>query len=193
MVRIAKKIPYTDVKNKKDLYTYISKTLTDIKSFYESVDEKAKALLYIDKTQRDRIIQLQADIQTQLTTLVTSIGKLHNDIAWKKFTGKTVQDLVTDITALSNAFASRNTSGLNNLPGPPAMQTGDVFFSGIKALVKIKRFNADPKKGYQVIKKYKAYLEPRINTLAKTIQSPIPESQPGQIQKLQELIRRHSY
>ena len=101
---------------------------------------------------------------------------------------ETVQPLVTDIINLSNAFANGTLPSLNNLPGPPAMQTGDVFFSGIKALVKIKRFNLDPKKGYQAIKKYKTYLEPRISTLAKTIQSPIPESQPGQIQNLQNLF-----
>ena len=53
MALIRKKVPYTDIKNKKDLYTYITKTLTDIKTFYQSVDEKAQALKYIDKTQRE--------------------------------------------------------------------------------------------------------------------------------------------
>ena len=183
-----KKPPYTDIKNKKDLYNYIIKTLNEIKSFYENVDVQTKALLYIEKTQRTRIQQLQADIQSQLNNLVASIDKLHPDAAWKKFVQEKVQPLVTEIISLGNAFATTTLPLLNNLPGPPAMQTGDVYFSGIKALVKIKRFNQQQSQKYEVIKKFKTYLEPRIASLAKTIQAPIPESQPGQVQTLQNLF-----
>ena len=183
-----KKTPYTDIKNKKSLYAYVTNTLNDVKSFYENVDAKVKALKYIEKTQRTRIQQLQADIQNFLNTTVASIEKLHPDAAWKKFVHDKVQPLVQEIIGLSNAFASGTLLSLNNLPGPPAMQTGDVYFSGIKALIKIKRFNQQPSKGYDAIKKYKTYLEPRITSLAKIIQAPIPESQPGQIQTLQNLF-----
>ena len=113
---------------------------------------------------------------------------MHTDAAWKKFVQEKVQPLVTEIITLSNAFANGTLLSLNDLPGPPAMQTGDVYFSGIKALVKIKRFNQQQAQGYDVIKKYKTYLEPRISSLAKTIQSTIPESKPGQIQNLQNLF-----
>lgn len=183
-----KRTPYTDVKNKKPLYTYITNTLNGIKSFYQSLDEKVKALKYLEKVQRTRIQELQTDIQNQLNTVTASIDKFHADAAWKKFVQDTVQPLVTEIVNLSNAFASGTLLLLNDLPGPPAMQTGDVYFSGIKALVKIKRFNQQQAQGYDVIKKYKAYLEPRISSLAKTIQSNIPESKPGQIQHLQNLF-----
>ncbi|MDN3657348.1 hypothetical protein QWZ08_16980 [Ferruginibacter paludis] len=183
-----KKAPYTDVKNKKTLYGYITSTLNTIKEFYQNIDTAIKALQYIDTTQRKRIQQLQADIQTQLGTLGASIEKMHTDAAWKKFAAETAQPEVTAIIALSNAFAAGSLLLLNNLPGPPAVQTGDVYFSGIKALVKIKRFNAQKQQGYEVIKKYKTYLEPRINSLAKTIQSPILESRPGQVSKLQNLF-----
>jgi hypothetical protein len=183
-----KKAPYTDVKNKKTLYGYITDTLNVIKEFYQNIDAGIKALQYIDATQRKRIQQLQADIQTQLGTLGASIEKMHTDAAWKKFTAETAQPIVTAIIDLSNAFAAGSLLLLNNLPGPPAVQTGDVYFSGIKALVKIKRFNAQKQQGYDVIKKYKSYLEPRINSLAKTIQSPILESKPGQISRLQNLF-----
>jgi hypothetical protein len=183
-----KKTPYTDVKNKKSLYAYTERTINDIKTFYQNVDTKTKALNYIEKTQRSRILLLQTGIQNHLNNLISSLDKLHPDTAWKKFVQETIQPLVMEIIDLGNAFANGSLLLLNDLPGPPAMQTGDVYFSGIKALVKIKRFNLDPKKGYEIIKKYKTYLEPRINTLAKTIQSTIPESKPGQIQKLQDLF-----
>jgi hypothetical protein len=183
-----KKTPYTDIKNKKALYNYIIATLNDIKIFYQGADINAKALKYIEKTQRTRIQQLQADIQSLLNTLVASITKLHTDAAWKKFVQDKVKPLVAEIIKLSNTFASATLPLLNNLPGPPAMQTGDVYFSGIKALIKIKRFNQQQAQGYNAIKKYKTYLEPRITSLAKTIQSNIPESKPGQIKILQDLF-----
>lgn len=182
-----KKVPYTDVKNKKSLYGYIINTLSGVLSFYQTAGQKATALQFIDKAQRTRINQLQTDIQNQLTSLSGAIGNLHKDASWKNFVQKDVDPLITDITNLSNAFASGPLPALNNLPEPPALQTGDVYFSGLKALVKIKRFNLNPKKGYEVIKNYKAYLEPRVTTLARTIQSPIVETRPGQIQQLQSL------
>ena len=182
-----KRTPYTDVKNKKSLYNYVIASLNDVKVFYLNVDERVKALQYIDKAQRKRIQDLQKDIQNLLNTTVASIDKLHPDASWKKFVQEKVQPLVTEIINLSNKFASSTLPLLNNLP-EPAVQTGDIYFSGIKALIKINRFNLQPKKGYDPIKRYKTYLEPRINSLAKTIQSPIFETQSGQSQSIQNLF-----
>ncbi|MEO7044007.1 MAG: hypothetical protein ABI091_01780, partial [Ferruginibacter sp.] len=183
-----KKIPYTDVKNKKNLYSYILATLNGLKAFYVAADAKVKALKYIEKTQRIRIQQLQASIQTILNNAIASTDKIHQDAAWKKYIQEMVTPLVAELIAISNAFANATLPLLNNLPAPPVMQTGDVFFSGIKALVKIKRFNLQGSQKYDVIKKYKDYLEPRITSLTRTLQSPIPESKPGQIQSLQNLF-----
>ena len=183
-----KRTPYTDVKNKKALYNYVATSLNDVKTFFQSLDAKVAALHYLQKMQRTRIQQLQADIQAQLNNITASIEKLHADAAWKKFVHDTVAPLVTEIAGMANAFANGALLSLNNLPEPPAVYTGDIFFRGIKALIKIKRFNQQPAQKYEAIKKYKTYLEPQITSLAKTIQAPIPESKPGQIQNLQNLF-----
>ena len=183
-----KRTPYTDIKNKKSLYIYITKTVNDVKAFYQNADAKVKALQYIDKAQRARIQQLQQDIQNLLNTTIASIAKIHPDASWKKFVQETVTPLVTEIINLSNAFTASSLPLLNKLPEPPARETGDIYFSGIKALIKINRFNLDKKQGYDIMKRYKKYIDPHIASLTKTIASPINESAAGQSETLQHLF-----
>ncbi|HEY6978177.1 MAG TPA: hypothetical protein VH396_17875 [Chitinophagaceae bacterium] len=181
------KLPYNNEKNKKDLYNYISRTLSDTKTFYQNIDARIKAINYITKNQTDRINQLHSSIKALLGTTNQSLTQIHSDAAWGKFLTDTVQTSITGINTLIASFDTNTLPLLATIPPPPAMQTGDILFHGIQTYVKIKKFNISDIKGYDAVKKYKRYLEPRINTLAKVIQSPVDESKPDQAKTLQSL------
>ena len=181
------KLPYNNEKNKKDLYRYVTRVLSDTQSFYKGIDKSVKAINYITKNQRDRIHALHNNIKALTSTTQTSLAAIHADPGWKKFLTVTVQQAVKAINELIAAFEEHTLPLLKNIPEPPSLKTDDLFFHGIQTYIKIKKFNLTEAQGYSTFKKYKKYIEPRINTLTKAIQSPVDETKPNQVKMLKDL------
>lgn len=181
------RLPYNNEKNKKDLYRYVIQVLNNTQSFYQGIEKSVRAINYITKNQKDRIHALHNSIKALLSTTRASLAAIHADPAWKKFLTTTVQPAVKTINGSIVVFDEQTLPLLKNIPEPPVMKTDDLFFHGLQTYIKIKKFNITKAEGYSTFKKYKKYIQPRINTLAKAIQSPIDETKPNQVKTLQNL------
>ena len=103
------------------------------------------------------------------------------------FSNTTVKEKVAAIQTAMTKFDADVLPALQAIPEPPPMETGDLLVHSIQTLVKLKKFNTDKQEGYEKNKRFKKYIQPRINTLKKLSKKPIPESKPGQAQRVQSM------
>lgn len=181
------KVPYRNIKNKKDLYRYVTRTLDDALAFYQEIGKEISAVSTIKANQRTRLQQLHEAIRTQISKTAANVAAIHKDAAWQKFVDNTVAPKIKAALESSQQFGTRVLPGLNRLPAPPKLQTGEIFFHGVQTLVKIRKFNLQEIKQYQVMSKYKKYLAPRIQTMANAVSAPIPESAAGGVAAVKSL------
>ncbi len=179
-------VPYLNIKNKKDLYNYITTTLQNTDTFYKNALRKVSEIKFIAANQVTKIKSLHDAMKALIPTAqqkIIDLNKEHNDKpdeAWVTFGNTVVKENIEAIKTGIQKFDSDVLPALNAIPAPPPMETGDLIIHGIQTLVKIKKYNAAAAVGYEKNKRFKKYIQPRIDTLLKIAARPIEETKPGQ-------------
>lgn len=181
------KTPYYNFKNKKSLYGYVDKVIKQTKEFVDALPGNAARIPYIKKNQVDRIAALKVELSTQLARLERAIGTIHPDESWKRFAAKVAAEQLRPITDALARFDKEVLPSLRSIPAAPDKQTGDLYFLGIKMLIKIRRLNLEEKRGYETLKRFSKYITPQVNALAAGIKQEISESRPEQGKLMTEL------
>jgi hypothetical protein len=172
-------VPYYNIKNKKDLYKYTENLINRARQYYSSAAITTNGLSRIDPEQVKRIQEQHVKVKEELSKALTSISNIHPDPHWKAFTSNRVQPMIAEAQQLALRFEQDTLPKLASLPGLPSMRSGEIFFHGIKMLMKIKTFNEENNQKYDTIKKHKKYLQPLIKTLAARKEMQLEESKPG--------------
>lgn len=81
----AGRIPYTNPKNKRDLYSFVEALLADIRRQYQFNVWQAERIRKIEKAQLNRIIDLHAHIRQRCDEISDWLEPLHKDAPWKTF------------------------------------------------------------------------------------------------------------
>lgn len=180
-------IPYYNFKNKKALYGHVNRVIQQTKAFVDALPGDAARIPYIKKNQVDRIAALKVQVATQLQSVERGLGSIHPDEAWKRFAAKVTAEQLRPITEAVARFDREVLPALRSVPAAPDKQTGDLYFLGIKTLIKIRRLNQEEKRGYETLKRFRKYITPQINALAAGIKQEIAESRPQQGELLTNL------
>ncbi len=179
-------VPYLNIKNKKDLYNYITTILQNTTAFYSNALQKISDIKYIAASQATKIKDLHNAMKTVIATAhqkIIDLNKEHNDKpdeAWVAFGNTVVKENITAIKKGIKKFDTEVLPVLNAIPAPPPMETGDLIIHGVQTLVKIKKYNTAAATGYEKNKRFKKYIQPRIDTLLKIAAKPVEETKPGQ-------------
>ncbi len=181
------KTPYYNFKNKKSLYGHVTRTIQQARKFVEDLPAGIRGIPYIKKNQTDRIAALKEQVATQLARLEGSLATIHPDAAWKSFATRTVKEQIRPLADALARFEREMLPSLRAIPPAPEKQTGDLYFLGIKTLIKIRRLNQESKRGYETLKRFKKYITPQINALAAGIKQEISESKPEQGKLMKDL------
>lgn len=180
-------IPYYNIKNKKDLYKYTENLIIRSRQYFSSAAAKADSFSRIDPVQVKRIGEQHVKMKEELSKALTSIANIHADPHWKKFANDKIQPLIDEVHGLAGKFEEHTLPKLASLPGFPTMRSGEIFFHGIKMLMKIRKFNDQNNLKYDTIKRHKKYLQPLIKTLADRKDMPVEESKPGHMEMINSL------
>ncbi|RAJ81879.1 hypothetical protein CLV59_104104 [Chitinophaga dinghuensis] len=181
-------IPYYNFKNKKALYTYVRKLIDKTGRFFDAAPDKVVKMKRIEKTQVSQLKEQHGRMNDALAKLLNAVADIHEDKNWKAFSSDFTATAVSSLKQQSRNFEKESMAAIEQLPNDSMMKAHEVFFHGIKILMKVNKFNAEKSTGYDAVKKYKKYVGPLFQTLSKSIGSEIEESRPGQYQKLQELF-----
>ena len=174
------KTPFQNVKNKKDLYTYIDEKLKSVADFYANQVEMMALVKFITKNQRDAVNKLHANIVPLPVMTKGNLAVIHDDPAWKEFVNSKEETFTAIIDGITK-FGTDAIPALNLLPAPPQSDFSDLFHQSIKALINIKRLAISSPGQYEDVAKFKKQIKTSISFIDK---SAVSINQSAQFQKL---------
>lgn len=165
------KIPYTDFKSKKSLYTYLDRTLQEINSLSARIAAIPGKGLPMNKNQLSRMDALYKQIAANLKKSGAVVKKLHKDKNWLEYIKKDFTPSNAKASRLlqvrSKAFLAKSAK----LPLPKTtdsdLNTVKAYLAGINTLVRIKRFNLNPETTYTGLTAFRKNLESSVQSLQK--------------------------
>jgi hypothetical protein len=166
-----RKTPFINVKNKKDLYNYVQKTLDETTKFYQNTPRSISPIKEIFKNQTLRIAEIHKQFKQELEKISINLSNIHKDESWRSFVGKINADHLTNLRTSFIAFDRQVLPKLNTLPQPAiALDSRDIHFHGIQTLTFLKRYNANPTtQKFEDSKVLQNRLLPRVETLKKVL------------------------
>ncbi|MET0244320.1 MAG: hypothetical protein ABW174_12660, partial [Flavitalea sp.] len=180
-------IPFINVKNKKDLYQYIDRRFATLFDFFGNSKSDLSAVKYIEQNQLSTIALHATSLRRASATIPATLASIHDDSNWQKFVETTVNSNIKQLGAALDIFENETISFLKTLPPPPKLGSGELIFHGVLTLVKLKKFNTSKKTGFEEQKRFRKYLQPRIDLLQKALSDGVEESKPGHIDTIQKM------
>lgn len=184
------RIPFTNFKNKKDLYAHIEKTIADIEAIMVQCGEMGNGLTSIHGNQTKRLAEVSAQIKGGTQRLATALLTLHRDQNWQSFVRKIDGEKLTGIRNALASFERKTLPRLKSLPIPEAVyDENDMHFHGIQTLAQVKRFNLGPTQTYKDIKGIQQKLALRTQAMQKMAAAGFSEQASKAVKNIYTQIR----
>ena len=165
------KMPFTDFKNKKDLYKYLDRTLQAINALSARIAAIPGKGLPMNKNQVSRMDTLYKQIAGNLRKSGTVVKKLHKDKNWLEYVKKDFSPAAAKASRLLQARSKTFLTKSAKMPMPKTgiedFNTVKSYLAGINAIVRIKRFNLNPEMTYTGLTTFRKNLESSVQTLQK--------------------------
>lgn len=184
------KLPYTNPKNKKQLYTYIEKLQGELEQFYRVNNDKVSGIRRIKNNQLDRIEKIHNELKTNIKLLPRTLKQVHNDHSWQGFVNKLAtrqQNLLQDgVTHFDKTILPK----LKFVSDIRHVSVSEVFHQSLRTWMEVERFNAAKKTLKPVeIKKFGTQLESRLDTL-KAMTEKVVECNVDQLDHIETFWKR---
>jgi len=160
------KIPYTNPRNKRDLYRFLAGVLDDTARHYQLQTEAADRIRRIDRPQLDRVLTLHTGITTQVSRLPDVIANLHADANWVAFVAQFRSRVQTELPPLFIHFESEVTPKLRYLGSIAAIKAEELYFSGVQLLIQTEQVQQQPFTKFTQVKKAREKLAQRAQQLS---------------------------
>ncbi len=184
------KLPYTNLKNKKDLYCYIENIVTELEKLYRSNDSQITSIRRIKNNQLTRLKMLDKKIQQEVHKLPNTIKNIHNDIAWNKFSNRIETQLQEKLVCGHQYFDKTILPNLEFLSNIKHIDSDMLYFSSLRTLLDIEQLNAEKiTSNIKTSQKSRRKIKQKINTIHKMGQQ-VVEGTPEQIQEIQQLWKK---
>jgi len=182
------KTPYQRVVQKKKLYLYIEKLVTDLKAFYTAFDKESRKLQFIDGSQVTALKLNNKKIITGLRAIPGRLAKIHKDKAWQKFYLLKRKELLK-ISSLISKQQKSTLPKLQTLSQSKQVRGNELFHKSLRLLVEVKtNVQRGPKDTAEGIRQQRQ-LKKHIKQVAKHTEREIKAS-PGQNALLNLLHRQ---
>ena len=180
------KIPYTNPRNKRDLYRFLTGVLDDTARHYQIQTEAADRIRRIDRPQLDRVLALHAGITTQVSRLPDAIANLHADANWVAFVSQFRSRVQLDLPPLFIHFEEEVAPKLRYLGSVVAIRAEELYFSGVQLLIQTEQVQQQPFTKFTQVKKAREKLAQRAQQISdQTARSVVGlPQQVGQLQNL---------
>jgi len=186
------KTPYQNLKNKKDLYEFITGKLDDVKAFYEKQDEAIATIHFITKNQFSTIVGLHNNTKAAIQAVVQNVSAIHDDAAWSSFVAEKVTPIIPTLAVAMKKFDDTSIPALKALPEPPQYDYNDLLLQSIKALVNIKRFASGTENiPYEAVSKFKNKVKGSFSYIDKSVAS-INFNRSTQVSRLKKVYEQLS-
>ncbi|MGZ5245714.1 MAG: hypothetical protein ACXWV5_01410 [Flavitalea sp.] len=180
-------IPFINVKNKKDLYIYLERKFQNLFDFFGKSKEVLSAVKNIDLNQLNTIKKHHTQLSETNGKVVANLATIHADTSWQKFIQQKIEPNTEQFAEALKIFVTETIPFLETLPPPPPIQSGDLIVHGVLTLVKLKKFNTDPSEGIEKQKRFRKYLQPRIELLQKSLSNTVNETRVGHIDTIKRM------
>ncbi|MGN6435171.1 MAG: hypothetical protein ACTHMM_01510 [Agriterribacter sp.] len=169
VLSVRSKTPYQNIKNKKDLYTYIEEGLKQVLKFYEDHEKQLPEIKFITKNQFAQVEQLHAQIKRSISAVVANLSAVHTDAAWTKYVTEKAAPLVTDVQNAIQKFETTTIPALKALPQPPQYDYNDLLLQTMKTYLHLRKFSVDPASPFAAVTKFKDKIKTGISYIDKSI------------------------
>ncbi|HTF82837.1 MAG TPA: hypothetical protein VL947_13970, partial [Cytophagales bacterium] len=161
------KTPFINIKNKKDLYTYVDRTLTETSLRLQELKSTAASVKAIHINQAKRIQEVVNDLKIKSDKIISHLAGIHKDASWQDYIrtlqGDKIPVLQGRLTELISTAAA-----FSRLPKPEVvMDEKDLYFHGIETLLHLKRFNTSDPGTFKEAKSIQERLTTRSKVLEK--------------------------
>ena len=184
------KTPYQNLKNKKDLYTFITEKLDAVKAFYEGQNEAVKTIHYITKNQFASIVKLHNSTKASVENVSANLSAIHEDAAWSAFIAEKVTPVIPAIQNGIKQFDNTSIPALKALPEPPQYDYNDLLLQTMKAFLNIKKFSpGSDSTAYTAVSKFKTQIKGSFGYIDKSVNN-IQFKHASQLQRLKTVYDR---
>lgn len=181
VLSVRAKTPYQNLKNKKDLFTFVEDGLNSVVLFYKNQVATVAEMQYVAKNQRTQIEQLHTQIKTGIAGVSTNLALIHDDPSWQQsITGK-VKVLMVDIEAGINDFETTSLKKIQTLPEPPQFEYNDLLLQAMKTYLHLKKFSVEAAAPFAKVTKFKTKVKSGISYIDQSIKAvPLKTSEQAQ-------------
>ncbi|MBT8183499.1 MAG: hypothetical protein KJN76_01560, partial [Eudoraea sp.] len=180
------KVPYSNAKNKRRLYIYLTKSLDEITQYYGLGLKAIEDIKTIRKNQVDQIEVLMSGLLANILSAPGRLNSIYPDDNWKAFINDFKNKIDDQLLPSGQGFAKKIMTRLRFLEKFKTVTAQDIYYKAIQTLVDLKKFNESKPRGYRDIKKSRKKLDKRVRTLANMTNLVITGT-PGQIKNIQSL------
>ena len=182
-----KKLPYTNPKNKKDLYKYLENTIVALEDFYRPKDDKVDVIRRIKNNQLKRIREFHEIIKKLVLDLPNSIRSIYRDKGWKDFSDRIEKRIEGTLAQGLRHFDEVVLPKLNFVSEIRYTNSDELYYEGIRTLIAVERFNIESEvKGITKVRKTRRKLQKKVETL-KHMGQKVVESSPEQVDTIRDL------
>ena len=184
------KTPYQNVKNKKDLYNFVTEKLSAVKAFYDAQDEAVKTIHFITKNQFDSIVKFHTAIKNAVQNVTANLSSIHDDAAWASFVAEKVTPSIPAVQSGLKHFDDVSIPALKALPAPPQYDYNDLLLQTMKAFLNIKKFSpGSDSTAYTAVSKFKTQIKGSFGYIDKSVTA-IQFNRASQLQRLKTVYDR---
>ena len=180
------KTPYQNIKNKKDLFTFVEDGLNEIILFYKDQLAIVAEMQYVAKNQRTQAEQLHAQIKGGIAGVSSNLAVIHDDESWKKFVAEKVKALLTVIESAVNDFEATSLKKIQSLPEPPQYEYNDLLLQAMKTYLHLKKFSTEAAAPFATVTNFKTKIKSGIGYIDKSIKA-VPLKTAVQAQRLNKV------
>ena len=137
----AGKIPYTNPKNKRDLYGFVNGLLDEIRRQYQFNVWQAERIRQLEKVQLNRIIELHGQIRQRCNEMPDWFDPLHEDANWKTFVQGIRDTVQQQFVPLFAAFEEQVLPRLRFLVEIPQTDVTSMVFSAARLWLNTEKAN----------------------------------------------------
>jgi hypothetical protein len=184
------KLPYTNPKNKKDLYTYIEKAVAELENIYRPNDDKIAEIRRIKNNQLRRIEELHGQLKQLAVDLPGRIARIHNDAAWQGFASRLQAQLQRVLPDRMRHFDNVILTQLHLVSQMRHIGADVLYYNGLRTLIGLERFNAqDRVQHFTDIRTSRRKLQQQMKALNRMGQH-VVDGNPAQLQATRKLWER---
>ena len=184
------KLPYTNPKNKRDLYQYIEKTIGELENVYRINDDKIEAIRRIKNNQLQRIRELHGQMKQLVIDLPARINRIYDDNAWKSFVDRTQKQMQEFLPNGLRDFDEVILPKLSFVSQMHHVGLDSLYYRSLRILIEVERFNVNNSiKDFTTVRKSRRKLQRKVEAL-KHLGKQVFEGDPAQVEALRSLWKR---